>query len=308
MSAKAPIVLFVFNRPEHTLKTINSLTKNNAAKDSDLYIFADGPRSVKDEPLVQKVRDLVSSIDGFKSVTVFSEPKNKGLAPSVIDGVSKIIDLQQKVIVVEDDLEFSPFFLDYMNDALTTYASENEVFSIGGYSPPIQVPREYKEHSYLSYRCCTWGWGTWEDRWKKVDWSVIDFTSFSHDREAIKLFNRGGDDMFEILKQQMAGTISSWGIRWDYAHYKNNAFCFRPVNSIVSNTGNDGTGVHCAPTNKFDVDLDNSSINRLPSIESLKINEEINRRFASFYDGKNRNTANITQILSVPWFRKWLPF
>lgn len=287
----APIVLFVFNRPRHTRRTLDSLKKNPLASESELFVFSDGPRNEKDEADVEAVRALIAEVDGFKNVTIRKQPANRGLAQSVIEGVSEVIRQYGKAIVVEDDLQFSPHFLGYMNGALACCEGDQRVFSIGGYSPPLQIPEGYEKDSYLSYRCCTWGWATWRDRWEKVDWDVKDYDSFINDPQQIARFNRGGDDMSHILKLQMAGKTSSWGIRWDYAHFKNDAYCFRPTFSIVENTGNDGTGIHCGATDKFDVSINTQSSFAFPEPGRLPLDEEINRRFACFYDGRLRLDA-----------------
>ncbi|MHB8981047.1 glycosyltransferase family protein [Thiobacillus sp.] len=287
----APIVLFVFNRARHTRRTLDSLKKNPLAAESEIFVFSDGPRSEKDEADVAAVRAVIDAVDGFKNVAIHKKLANRGLAGSVIEGVSEVIRQYGKAIVVEDDLQFSPHFLSYMNEALARYEEDRRIFSIGGYSPPLEMPEDYGEDSYLSYRCCTWGWATWRDRWEKVDWDVRDFDRFCRDQNLIDRFNRGGDDMFQILKLQMAGKISSWGIRWDYAHFKNEAYCFRPAFSIVGNTGNDGTGVHCGATDKFDVSINTQSVFSFPEAGRLQVDDEINRRFASFYDGRQRGAA-----------------
>lgn len=309
----APIVLFVFNRPVHTRTTLESLKANALASQSELFVYSDGSRGAKDDADVAAVRAIVDNIEGFKSVTVFKQSNNRGLAASVIAGVSATIERYGKVIVVEDDLQFSPLFLNYMNDALVACEKDSRVFSIGGYSPPLEMPANYDEDSYLSYRCCTWGWATWRDRWGKVDWDVREFDEFCKDETAIARFNRGGDDMFHILKLQMAGKISSWGIRWDYAHYKNEAYCFRPSRSIVSNIGNDGTGVHCGVTDKFDVDINMQSSFSFPPPGQLQLSDEINRRFATFYDGRPREgtegvpTAKVSLVGRVmSRARRWM--
>lgn len=301
----APIVLFVFNRPEHTTKTIESLQQNTLSGQSDLFVFADGARNAKEAADVEAVRSIVDRIEGFRNVTVHKQPDNRGLAASVISGVSSVIGRYGKAIVVEDDLQFSPYFLEYMNLALDRYALDYRVFSIGGYSPPLQIPEGYAEDSYLSYRCCTWGWATWLDRWEKVDWDVREYGSFINDPQQVAHFNRGGDDMSHILKLQMAGKISSWGIRWDYAHFKNEAYCFRPTFSIVGNTGNDGTGFHCGATNKFDVSINRQSSFAFPELGQLQLDEEINRRFACFYDGRKRGPADsLGSAMASPSFLK----
>lgn len=295
----APVVLFVFNRPRHTKRTIESLKQNLLAAESELFVFADGPRGKNDEAEVEAVKTIIDAVDGFKRVTIHRKTFNCGLAGSVIDGVSEVIRQYGKAIVIEDDLQFSPYFLSYMNEALTRYQDDPRVFSIGGYSPPLEMPESYLEDSYLSYRCCTWGWATWRERWEKVDWAVQDFDSFCKDIGMIDRFNRGGDDMFHILKLQMAGKISSWGIRWDYAHFRNDAYCFRPAFSIVGNTGNDGTGVHCGATDKFDVILNTQPTFVFPEPGCLQVNDEINRRFATFYDGRQRGSTVVARSGAV---------
>lgn len=285
----APIVLFVYNRPEHTKQTVESLKKNLLAEQSELFIFSDGPRNKKDHFNVEAVRAYIDTISGFRNIAIERQTGNSGLAPSVIAGVSSIIRRYGKAIVIEDDLLFSPHFLTYMNQSLDCYFDDPAVFSIGGYSPSLDIPNNYRADSYLSYRCCTWGWATWADRWEKVDWDVKDFDSFIKNREHVEKFNRGGDDMSKILKLQMEGKVSSWGIRWDYAHYKNNAFCFRPTHSIVANIGNDGTGVHCGTTDKFDIRINVQPTFDFPKPGNLLLDEELNQRFATFYDGRKRD-------------------
>lgn len=305
----APIVLFVFNRPEHTRKTIESLKNNSLAAESELFVFADGARNENDQKNVNAVKSIVDGLDGFKSVTVVHRAINYGLAKSVIGGVSDVLERFGKAIMIEDDLQFSPHFLDYMNEALVRYEDDPRIFSIGGYSPPLVMPEGYSEDSYLSYRCCTWGWATWADRWNKVDWDVKDFDKFINDSAAVKRFNRGGDDMSQIFELQMAGKVNSWGIRWDYAHFKNDAYCFRPAYGIVGNTGNDGSGVHCAPTEKFDVPLNLQSSFSFPEPGQLQVNEEINKRFATFYDGRDRSGSVNVVVISRSFagrVKRWL--
>jgi hypothetical protein len=296
----APLVLFVFNRPEHTRRTLESLQKNILASESDLLVFSDGAQNEVDAHKVDAVRRLINDFDGFRTITVHCKNSNRGLAGSVIDGVSDVIAKRERIIALEDDLLFSPYFLNYMNEALERYETDSRIFSIGGWSPPIALPEGYDEDSYLSYRCCTWGWATWRNRWGKVDWEVKDFESFVHDPTQVARFNRGGEDMTQILNMQLQGKISSWGIRWDYAHFRNNAYCFRPSRSIVGNTGNDGTGVHCGKTDKFDVAIDTRSQFRFTVPGSLALDEEINRRFATFYDGRVRSVMSHGQWSTPP--------
>ena len=132
-----PIILFVYNRPWHTRQTVKALQKNELAGRSDLFIFSDGPKDEQTEKAVQKVREYIHTIDGFQTVTIREREENWGLANSIIDGVTQIVNEYGRVIVLEDDLMTSPFFLRYMNDALNLYECEEKVISIHGYIYPL---------------------------------------------------------------------------------------------------------------------------------------------------------------------------
>lgn len=244
----APIAFFVYNRPEHTKKSIDSLAKNYWTKDSILYVFSDGPRNEKDSSLINKVREIIKNTDGFKKVKIIESDKNLGLANSIIGGVSEVIKRHGTVIVIEDDLIMARNFLRFTNEALQFYKDNDKVFSITGYNfPPslMNIPKDYNKDVYFSPRCSSWGWGTWEDRWVKADWELKDFDSFIKDKKQQRLYNYSGDDKTEMLIAQKTGKIDSWAIRWDYAHFKNDAFCVYPVHSFVDNIGFDRSGRHC---------------------------------------------------------------
>src|SRR5262249_39737851 len=156
-----------------------------------------------DAEKVAAVRALLRPLDGFGAVRLTEQPRNRGLANSVIAGVSEALALRGKVIAVEDDLVSSPHFLSYMNEALDAYRADRRVFSVSGYAFPIAVPPSYPHDVYLAHRSSSWGWGTWQDRWAKVDWKVSDFDSFMSDPRAQQEFNRGGDDLTAMLGMQM---------------------------------------------------------------------------------------------------------
>jgi glycosyltransferase involved in cell wall biosynthesis len=251
----APIVLFVYNRLEHTRQTIEALRCNPEARQSELFVYSDGPRGEADAGTVQDLRTYFSQLDGFSRITVIQRPQNMGLARSVIAGVSEVLDRFDRVIVFEDDLVCSPDYLAYMNRALTHFRDDPRVFSVTGYHPPVQLPADYPHDVYLFYRCMSWGWGTWGDRWRRVDWSVSDYERFSRDWRAVRRFARGGDDLPQMLELQVKGRINSWAIRWCYAHFRHDAFCVYPATSRIQNIGMDGSGTHCGTSSDFDVDL-----------------------------------------------------
>lgn len=285
MRTLAPIVLFVYNRLGHTRKTVEALQKNELASDSILYVFSDGVKekaSLEQENRVNEVRDYIHTITGFKQVIVEESSKNKGLANSVIAGVTKVINEYGKVIVVEDDIVTHKYFLHFMNDCLDTYERRQDIFMIGGFGRDLKLPRHYKNDIYLVHRSNSWGWATWKNRWEKADWNITDFDSMCRDESKQSLFNRGGHDMFPMLKAQMEGKIDSWAIRWDYCMYKNDAYCIHPVKTFNHNMGFDGTGVHCASLGN---DIAASLYDGSYSVElplNIKANHIIEREFQYF--------------------------
>ena len=232
----APICLFTYNRLEETKQTIEALRNNYLAKESHLYIFSDGAKSDTAKEKIQKVRSYLKTIEGFGSIQVFESPINKGLASSIIDGVTQVVNQYGKVIVLEDDLITSPNFLLYMNQALDFYNDTNKVFSISGYS--IQIKNNLSTADvYFTNRASSWGWATWSDRWQAIDWEVSDYLVFKNNKELRRNFNKMGSDMSQMLDRQMQGKLDSWAIRWCYHQYKYNLFSVHPIVSKISNIG-----------------------------------------------------------------------
>lgn len=279
----SPIILFVYNRRYHLEKTIESLRKNSLAKKSCLFIFSDGPKDVKDESNINKVRQFIRKVDGFKKIYIRESANHKGLASSIINGVTEIISRYEKVIVLEDDIQTSPNFLLFMNTALEKYQKNKKIFSIGGYTYPITIPGSYKLPVFLYYRCCSWGWATWADRWRKADWEVKNYNEFKQDPQKRIEFNRGGEDLSDMLDFQMRGKIDSWAIRWCYAHYQNHAYCLYPVVSKVRNIGLDGSGTHRS-FRLQNIRLDTSATNfRLPP--DITVSPEIVSLLNNYFQG-----------------------
>lgn len=300
MKELSPIIVFVYNRLEHTKNTIDALSKNELAKESELWIFSDNAKNEKDIEKVENVRTYIHLIEEqklFKSVKIIEADKNKGLANSVIDGVTKVINNSNKVIVVEDDLITSKYFIKYMNEALDFYEKDEKIWSISGYNLPIKIHNDYKFDVYLGYRGCSWGWATWKDRWDTVDWKVKDYRSFKHNLFKRKKMNRGGPDMAQMLDAQMSNKCDSWAIRWCYSQSKQNKYTIYPVESLIINQGLDGSGTHSGNDRSFDVKMNL----RIPKLEAeLKIDKKISKSFYNkFYYGLKQKIKELIVIIEL---------
>lgn len=281
----APIILFVYNRIDHTKRTIESLKSNYFAKESFLFIFSDGPKDDADIKKVNEVRKYINSIKGFKKIIIIERKKNLGLANSVISGVSYVFNKYEKVIVLEDDLISSKYFLEYMNMMLDKYKKEKCIYSITGYNHPkklLPIPKSYEYDIYFNYRAASWSWATWKDRWESVDWKVKDYDLFLKNKKLQREFNFSGFDKTKMLKSQIEGKIDSWAIRWDYHHFKNRALCIYPILSYIDNIGNDNSGTHCTKTNKYkNIILNENNLLDLP--KDIIINKKLLRNFSKVY-------------------------
>lgn len=250
---RPPVALFLYNRFDHTRKTIEALQRNIGAADTILYIFSDGPKKDSDKGIILNIREYIKKIDGFKSTFIIERKTHLGLAESIITGIGEVFIQSQNIIVVEDDLITSPQFLNYMNQCLSFYEHNKEIGSVCGYNFPgttLKIPKNYHYPVYFSLRPGSWGWGTWKDRWVKVDWEVKDYYSFLSNKKEIRSFNKGGNDLTNMLIAQLNKKIDSWAIRWAYHHYKKGLYTIYPTDSLIMNIGLDGTGTHSkAPGN-----------------------------------------------------------
>ena len=272
MKNLAPIVLFVYNRLDHTIKTINELQKNKLANESELFIFSDAAKNQNTSLGVDKVRNFIKTITGFKSITIIKREKNWGLAASVIDGVTKIVNDFGKVIVLEDDLVTSPYFLNYMNDGLNIYENEEQVACIHGYCYPV---KSTSKHSFFIKGADCWGWGTWKD-----SWNIFEDDSSKLLAEVQKTKSQRQIDFnnsypyVKMLKNQIDGKIDSWAIRWYISTFLKHKLTLYPGVSYVANIGMDDSGIHNGVSDKFDVEL----AKKYNEITRINIEEDLDQR------------------------------
>jgi len=243
MSEPAPIVLFIYNRPDHTRRTLAALAANPLAIDSDLIVYADGPKKAEHGATVRQARDVARAAVGFKSLTVVERDENLGLANSIMGGVSETLNLHGRAIVVEDDLLVAPNFLGFLNAGLERYKDEPKVMQISAYSYPAHdetTPQVF----FLPMVSC-WGWATWSSAWANFDPSMAFLTTIDRDLAMRKRFNiDGAYDYYGMACQQRNGKVDSWGVRWQLSLFAHDGLVLYPRNSLVTNVGVDGSGTH----------------------------------------------------------------
>lgn len=272
--ALAPIALFAYNRPEHLRRTIEALKKNAIASQSEVYIFSDAARNSLDSERVEAVREYIRTVTGFSKIHTTERVKNKGLAESIISGVSEVLRVHESVIVLEDDMVTSPYFLAYMNEALTRYATDSRVISIHGYVYPVKA--QLPETFFLRGADC-WGWATWRRGWKLFNTDGASLLKTLEERNLIKKFDFDGVYPYtQMLKDQIAGRNDSWAIRWYASAFLSDKLTLYPGRSLINNIGNDKSGRHAAATTVFD-----SAISMTPvRVAEIEVSESVEARRA----------------------------
>jgi hypothetical protein len=275
----APIALFTYNRPDHTAKTIAALAANELAADSDLFVFSDAPRNAQAVEGVQRVRELVRAIVGFRSVTVIERQENFGLSRSIISGVTDLVARYGRVIVLEDDLVTAPFFLRYMNDALERYAEDDRVVSVHGYIYPVQG--ELPEAFFLRGADC-WGWGTWKRGWDLFEEDGAKLLHEIRKRRLTRDFDFDNSYPYtRMLQRQVRGENDSWAIRWYASAFLEGKLTLYPGRSLVQNIGNDASGTHSGNYDHFHVVLADSPV-KLDDMP-IEVSGNATKRVADFF-------------------------
>jgi hypothetical protein len=254
----APIVLFVYNRPIHTEQTINALLKNELASQSDLIIYSDGAKNKSDIEDIQFVRKYLQTIKGFNSVRIIERKTNFGLGNNIIDGVSSVVNENGKIIVLEDDLITSPYFLKYMNDGLNKYLGINSVISIHSYIYPVK--KKLPETFFIKGADCL-GWATWKEKWDLFESDGSKLLDVLEKKGITSEFDFNNTYPYtHMLKEQIAGRNNSWAVRWYASAFIHNMLTLYPGRSLVYHNGNDGSGTNFAESSLLDVKLSKSPI------------------------------------------------
>lgn len=263
MQQLAPIALFVYNRPEHTRRTLKFLKENFLADESRLFIFSDAANDDLHSAKVAEVRDIINSVDGFKSVEIVPRKTNFGLANSIIDGVSMLTEKYGKVIVFEDDLISSPFTLRYFNDALKRYENEEMVMHIGAYMYPLQ--NKILPQTFFYRAASSWGWATWGRAWKHFEPDIDKIITQFDGRKQYRFSIDGTMNFWKQVREFKRGKNNSWAIRWYASIFLKGGLTLNPSSSLINNIGHDGTGIHSGKNNIYDVTISNQAVTDFPS-------------------------------------------
>lgn len=282
----SPILLFVYNRPEHTRLTLEALRKNHLSDSSSLYIFSDGYRNETDREEVMKVRELIHSVEGFAAIHIEEKSENVGLARNIIEGVTGVVNEHGKVIVLEDDLITSPYFLTFMNNVLDRYEQEEKIAHVQGFCFPLQGLPD----AFLIKWTGSWGWATWKRAWDLFNPDGEALLTEIMKKKLNREFDFNGNYPFtRMLRRQVNGENDSWAIRWNASLFLNNRLSVNAGKSLVQNIGFDGSGRHSGRDEIYTTPLHMSALSsEIPRIEENMI---ARKAFEKYYRRTNSHLA-----------------
>ena len=297
----APIILFVYNRPKHTSATLQALAANDLANESVIYIYADGAKENAtpiDLKKIDDTRQVIKQHQWCKEVHIILSVSNNGLANSVINGVTQIVNQYGKVIVLEDDLVTSKGFLKYMNTALDKYKDENKVMQISGHQFPVEKWERNNEAFFLPFTT-SWGWATWKRAWKFFDAKAIGFEKLKTDFDLRNRFDLNGSNVYSAMleSQMVKKSIDSWAIRWWWSVFLKKGLILFPDYTLIRNIGFDIDATHTKSSNQDVINFDlNYSISDYPEkilIDNIRYSEVSNRsRQKENSENSNQNKFN----------------
>ncbi len=280
----APIGIITYSRIDHLKKTIESLQENLLAKDSDIYIFIDGPKK-EDKAKVDTVKEYVKTIQGFKKVYIKCRDVN-GRLENYFNGVEFILKRYKKIIFLEDDNVVSATFLKYMNDGLNFYKDDKSVMAINGFNIPIEYPENSDNEYYKSSYFNAWGYATWEDRGiLNIEKYGGQYDEIMSDKVLYKKIEQVHPRLVNGLKLIKEGVINAGDYKITFHLIKNDLYVIKPIKSFVNNIGNDGSGVHCGASDIYQNDQLNTK--KITFVDGLSYKVSLDKIYYSYVHPNN---------------------
>lgn len=279
----APVLVITLNRYEHFKRCIESLCKCIHADKTDLFIALDYPLYDYHLEGYYKILNYIREINGFKNVIMIKRDYNFGPNENLLNAIDFIFEKYDRVIISEDDNEFSTDFLNFVNKGLETYYHRNDIFSISGYNYPIKIPKNYKYNTYLWKGYSGWGAGIWKDKWKKLNWNYKDILNtienFLFNFKRVYKIHKNDKHIIPTLLNMLEKRKLFLDAYIVWYLLENNMYSVFPVETRVRNHGHDGTGVNCGKLE-----------NNIFKLQSLYSNESIYNLEINLKDDKKINS------------------
>ncbi|MCX6181180.1 MAG: glycosyltransferase [Bacteroidetes bacterium] len=293
----APVVLFVYQRLDHLRKTIETLQKNDLAAETLLIVYSDAPAKPEHGEGVNEVRAFLNKITGFKKVEIIPQTENQGLAKSIVSGVTEQVNKFGRIIVLEDDLETTPHFLRFMNDALEFYKTDEKVMQVSGFTFSMG---ERLPETFLVGHAPSWGWATWKRAWDHLSLDVDQhIEKIKRDKLEYRFNVDDGMDFLSHLEANKSGALNTWAVKWYASLFLSGGLCLYPKKSLVRNLGHDGSGENCLDQRNF---FNMQPLGNKIAVKKIAMKENLKARkiFSNFFRKMNGgNTLKEEKIIRV---------
>jgi len=280
----APIAFIVFNRPDHTRRALESISLNIEAKDSDLFVFIDGPRRAQDKKLIEEVKKIVLERPWCKRVKIFESQENRGSTNQIIHGTTLLCKEFGRAIILEDDILLSRHCLTFFNTALHKYERKEKVMVVCGYMYPVGFQ---SAGSFFMRGVGNWGWGTWQRAWQHFEPDGKKLLDMVQQNNLEYDFNfQNSINQLRILKRQIKGKVDSWAIRWYATVMLRGGLTLFPDQSLTQNIGFDGTGTNTYKSTIYDTELMKGPVESYPNV--IEESPELLDATVKYFRKKNR--------------------
>lgn len=277
---KIGIIVFAYNRSLHLSKVFEGLKKN--AEIGTLYVFQDGLKCEGHREEWEKTKKVIEEFSWCSKKYYLSE-NNKGLAASIIFGINTVLEENDAFIALEDDCVPAPSFCNFMKQCFEKYKDNEQIYSVSGYSWPIDNKEEQGSDIFFCGRSCSWGWGTWKDRWQKYSKDAQIIERLKSSQEKSRDLACWGCDLEQMVYDAIQGKNNSWAVYWSLLIIEKNGICINPIQSLIQNIGMDGSGVHCGVSKRFDVGVMSGNKEKFLLPDKVEVRKEIIEAFAELY-------------------------
>ncbi len=238
-----PVVIPTLNRYDHLKRLIESLAQNTHANETVLVIGLDYPPTEKYAEGWGKLKEYLPTVTGFKDVKIFFAKENLGVSGNLDVLVNYVKSMgHDAYIITEDDNEFSPCFLDYMNKSLSKFKNDNRVISVSGYTWD-HINIQSKKNVMLVTGMSAWGLGKWFDKelYPNIEYFFGVLRSFRKSLYCAFKMPSAFSTLIEMIRkgEKYGDAMSAVYCLID------NKYELMPTCSLVRNWGDDGSGLHC---------------------------------------------------------------
>lgn len=296
-------IVFTYNRSIHTEKVLTALSQNETIPEK-LFLFQDGLKKEEHRKEWEKVNNLIKKVDWCDCEVIVSG-ENKGLSESIVCGINYVFQDYDAVIVLEDDCVPQPSFMTFMYQSLEKYACAEDVYTINGYTYPIEVQGNGTD-AYFIRRACSWGWGIWKERWSHYEQNYRMLGHVMNDSELAEQLHVWGEDLESYLLGNIYGNCDSWAVFLALMVIERRGYCLYPYKSLIKNIGFDGTGVHSKiKEKKKEPQLNSETVCDFALPEKIEIPKGCEGKFADFFSwiSPGRKTIAHNELL---W--KWVDY